>query len=280
MFYNESILNLGGCHMINKSTFQLPQQFEQYRAIIEKTIQPVVRINTIERQTSLFESKFEGNPYFPLTMEYPKNEQGQPLKLLAQINFADVPRHLPNFPTEGILQFYIDGYDDVLGMDFDNGKNQAGFRVIFHEQIIQDESQLVQDFSFVELKDEELYFPVEKEMALSFETDFEPLMIDDFRSNDVYAAIKEDVEEDAELEDQFYDTFSGTGHKIGGYPFFTQEDPRAYGDYTDSTILLLQVDSVGEHIMWGDVGVGNFFITEDELKRKDFSNVLYNWDCH
>lgn len=266
--------------MTNQSTLQLPQEFEQYRSIIEKTIQPVVNINTIERQTSLFESKFEGNPYFPLTMEYPKNEQGQPLKLLAQINFADVPKHLPNFPTEGILQFYIDGYDDILGMDFDNGKNQAGFRVIFHEQIIQDESQLVQDFSFVELKDEELYFPVEKEMALSFETDFEPLMIDDFRSNDVYAAIKEDVEEDAELEDQFYDTFSGTGHKIGGYPFFTQEDPRAYGDYTDSTILLLQVDSVGEHIMWGDVGVGNFFITEDEIKRKDFSNVLYNWDCH
>jgi len=44
--------------------------------------------------------------------------------------------------------------------------------------------------------------------------------------------------------------------------------------------LLLQIDSIGEHILWGDVGVGNFFITEDELKRKDFSKVLYNWDCY
>ncbi|WP_042479185.1 YwqG family protein [Bacillus ndiopicus] len=266
--------------MTTTHSLQLPQEFEQYRAIIEKTLQPVINIETVERKTSLFESKFEGNPYFPLTMDYPKNESGQPLKLLAQINFADVPKHLPHFPSEGILQFYIDGYDDVLGMDFDNGQNPAGFRIIFHEQIIQDESQLIQDFSFVELKDEELYFPVEKEMALSFEESFEPLMIDDFRSNKVYEAIRQHLEDNEELEDKFYDTFSGTGHKIGGYPFFTQQDPRAYGDYTDSTILLLQVDSIGDHILWGDCGVGNFFISEDDLQRKDFSKVLYNWDCH
>ncbi|MFJ8460174.1 DUF1963 domain-containing protein [Lysinibacillus xylanilyticus] len=37
----------------------------------------------------LFESKFEGSPYFPLTMEYPKYEKEQPLNLLAQINFVD-----------------------------------------------------------------------------------------------------------------------------------------------------------------------------------------------
>ncbi|KYG90960.1 YwqG family protein [Metasolibacillus sp. FSL K6-0083] len=266
--------------MTNKPSLQLPNDFEQYRTIIEETMQPVIEINTTECKTSLYESKFEGNPYFPLTMKYPTNNEGQPLKLLAQINFADVPKHLPHFPIEGILQFYIDGYDDVLGMDFDNGQNPAGFRVIFHEQIIQDESQLMQDFSFVKLQGEELYFPVEKEMALSFEESFEPLMIDDFRSNEVYAAIQQQVEEDVELEDKFYETFSGTGHKMGGYPFFTQEDPRAYGDYTDSTILLLQIDSIGNDIMWGDCGVGNFFITEADLQRKDFSNVLYNWDCH
>ncbi|MFP3813195.1 DUF1963 domain-containing protein, partial [Bacillus sp. SIMBA_005] len=80
--------------------------------------------------------------------------------------------------------------------------------------------------------------------------------------------------------DVLYDVLSGAGHKIGGYPFFTQDDPRAYGDYNDSTTLLLQIDSEGDHILWGDCGVGNFFITEEELKNKDFSQVVYNWDCH
>ncbi len=258
----------------------LPEAFEQNRTVIEGTIQPTVLIETKVRKTSLFESKFAGDPYFPLSMEYPKSLEGQPLKLLAQINFADVPKHLPNFPKEGILQFYIDGYDDVLGMDFDNGQNHEGFRVVFHEHIVSDESQLVQDFSFVEANEEELYFPVEKEMALSFGTSYEPLSANDFRSEKTYAKILATIEDDDQLVDSFYETLNSTGHKIGGYPFFTQEDPRAYGDYTDSTILLLQIDSVGEHILWGDVGVGNFFITEDELKRKDFSKVLYNWDCY
>ncbi|WP_042473314.1 YwqG family protein [Bacillus ndiopicus] len=262
-------------------TIQLPQEFEKYRSIIEPTLQPVLLINTIERPTSLFESKFEGNPYFPLAMEYPKNANGQPLKLLAQINFADVPKHLPHFPTEGILQFYIDGYDDVFGMDFKDGQNQVGFRVIFHEEVMQDESQLIQDFSFVKLENEELYFPVTKEMALTFAPNVEPLSVNDFRSYDVYEAIWQEIDaaEQYGLDDKFYTSFGCMGHRIGGYPFFTQTDPRAYNDLSNSTVLLLQIDSVSDHIMWGDTGVGNFFITEDELKRKDFSKVLYNWDC-
>ncbi|MDE5859478.1 MAG: DUF1963 domain-containing protein, partial [Oscillospiraceae bacterium] len=32
-------------------------------------------------------------------------------------------------------------------------------------------------------------------------------------------------------------------------------------------------------IMWGDMGVANFFISENDLKNLDFSKVAYNWDC-
>ena len=32
-------------------------------------------------------------------------------------------------------------------------------------------------------------------------------------------------------------------------------------------------------ILWGDVGVANFFILPQNLEKKDFSNVLYTWDC-
>ena len=30
-------------------------------------------------------------------------------------------------------------------------------------------------------------------------------------------------------------------------------------------------------VMWGNVGVGNFFINREKLKALDFSDVLYNW---
>ncbi|ATP41643.1 hypothetical protein CSE16_17265 [Solibacillus sp. R5-41] len=258
----------------------IPQPFEKYRALIEQTIQPVVTIQTTVKQTSLFESKFAGDPYFPLTMEYPKNAVGQPLKLLAQINFADIPKHLPHFPVEGILQFFIDGYDDVLGLDFDNAQNQDGFCIIYHEQIEKDTTQLMHDFAFVTATDDELYFPVEKEMALSFESKFEPLSIEDFRNSETYKEIWKDVDHNPDLENQFFTSFSGTGHKLGGFAFFTQEDPRSYVENLQShKILLLQVDSEMSDIIWGDCGVGNFFITEEQLKQKDFSKVLYNWDC-
>ena len=81
-----------------------------------------------------------------------------------------------------------------------------------------------------------------------------------------------------------YNETSGFGHKLGGYPAFTQEDPRDVSNrYSDYQRLLLQMDSIGTNgheIMWGDSGVCNFFITEGAFKALDFSKVMYNWDCY
>ena len=79
------------------------------------------------------------------------------------------------------------------------------------------------------------------------------------------------------------DALNGSGSRVGGYPIFTQSDPRdclMLQNYE----LLLQIDSDedsdGENvIMWGDFGVVNFFIDPADLKRGDFSRVYYNWDC-
>jgi uncharacterized protein YwqG len=57
---------------------------------------------------------------------------------------------------------------------------------------------------------------------------------------------------------------------------FTQDDIR--NEDTKYDTLLLQVDS-DKGIMWGDMGVANFFINLKDLKNKDFSKVLYTWDC-
>ncbi len=66
---------------------------------------------------------------------------------------------------------------------------------------------------------------------------------------------------------------------MSGYPTFTQTDPRFYSKNENiPDVLLFQLDSVRD-IMWGDCGVANFFITLEDLKKKDFSNVWYNWDC-
>ena len=71
-----------------------------------------------------------------------------------------------------------------------------------------------------------------------------------------------------------------------GFPFFTQSDPREYSDtLAKYDTLLLQIDSDEDddrsfEIIWGDCGVANFFINSEALLKKDFSKVIYNWDCY
>jgi hypothetical protein len=69
----------------------------------------------------------------------------------------------------------------------------------------------------------------------------------------------------------------GAEHRIGGYPYFTQQDPRE--EDSPFTELLLQMNSDGDYIMWGTMGVANFFIRKEDLGKENFEEVLYNWDC-
>lgn len=87
--------------------------------------------------------------------------------------------------------------------------------------------------------------------------------------------LKEAMHDD-EVMDELNDLFTLIPCQIGGYPFFTQYDPR---QEDSNEVLLFQLDSQ-DHILWGDSGVGNFFISRDDLKNKDFSHVRYNWDCY
>ena len=82
-------------------------------------------------------------------------------------------------------------------------------------------------------------------------------------------------EESAELEHEF--ETDGFKHKMLGYSYFIQEDPREDEKYADYDTLLLQIDSEGDYTSW-DCGIGNFFINKKALLEKDFSKVLFYWD--
>lgn len=262
----------------------LPKELEIYRSNIASTVKPVIHLTAEKGETSLLESKFAGHPYLPKSMEHPKDEHGLPLKLLAQLNLEELPK-LEFLPEKGILQFFIAGNDDVMGIDFDNMCNQSNFRVVYHSTIIEDETFLVTDFSYMDQYESES-FPIQNELKLSFQLDYEPVSIGDFRNNDLLGDsvdLSQIVEEDSEKElwEVYCETFTGDGHKMGGYPYFTQTDPREYDpNLEEHDILLFQMDSDDENgIMWGDCGVANFFIKKEDLKKLDFSNVIYNWDC-
>jgi len=42
-------------------------------------------------------------------------------------------------------------------------------------------------------------------------------------------------------------------------------------------LILFQVPS-GE-MMWGDDGCAHFFISLEDLKNRNFDNVIFSWEC-
>lgn len=256
-----------------------------------KEITPI-EFNKIELKkgpTSILQSKIGGKPYIPEGMQYPMSKteglEEKPLKLLAQINFAEMPP-LENFPTKGILQFFIacQQDDDLYGCDLDNHTLQSGFRVVFHPD---PKEELATEVSY--LFDETL-FPFSTEASMKFTKTKESLTMVDYRFEEMFLRNYNEFDGEPlvdifDLPDEIYNRIveeaSGLGHKIGGYPFFTQDDPREFDNqYCKHNALLFQLDSDQDlDINWGDVGVANFFISYEDLKNLNFSNVMYNWDC-
>ncbi len=244
-------------------------------------VKPFLRIEITDAPVSFLGSKVGGTPYLPSDASVPCDSEGNPLRLLAQIDCRELAA-LPDFPHTGLLQFWI-GQDDSNGL-FDD----EGHRVIWHETIdeqVTEESVLAKLAAFPPA--EEDYFPVTEAFSISFKEDREPISVGDVRFDPIFASKYNVLSGSAidciyDLSDEAFDLINdsangGAGHKIGGYPIFTQEDPREESD--ERRVLLLQLDSEQPHIMWGDCGVCGFFCSLEDLRRRDFSDVLYNWDC-
>lgn len=233
---------------------------------------PCVKITLTDSKPSIFESKVGGLGYIPHDSSFPTDSKENQLRLLAQINCADVK--LDGFMEKGLLQFWLAG-TDLYGCNFENPTKQDGFRVIYYPEVDKTvtEDEVKSKFVHNETDDDDFYTPVISECGMSFEKS-EDRYID-------YDAIEDDYPEDAD-EDEIYDDERWSEnfyHKIGGYPTFTQYEPRNEEQQKEYDFVLLQLESEWEKILWGDMGIGNFFISSEKLKNRDFSDVFYNWDC-
>lgn len=258
---------------------EFPEILKPFADDLLATRQESLLIGVKEDKTEPLQSKFGGNPYWLKDEPFPVGIDGEPLLLLAQINFAEIETPLKHFPTIGILQFFASP-GTFFGMNLDNMTQQDNFRVVYHETIEQDESKWL---TAIPLPSDG-YFPVEAELSLSFYNKEELVSQADFRFWEIVDTPEDNWELRHEIQETYFEDFyHGQEHKIGGYPYFTQDDPRLYSGYPDHLIQLLQMDTDDSGtkpiIRWGDLGAGHFFITEEDLKRRDFSNVVYYWDC-
>lgn len=266
----------------------IPTEFAAIKDNIEQSKRHFIHIEPYEIDKPLlpWQSKYLGTPYLPKGMDYPQNIEGKPLYLLAQINFAEVPA-LENYPTEGILQIFI-ANDDLYGMEFVEPydpqrqfalqKAQRNFKVIYHPQVTTNAKQLAQE-DYVPPAPGTL--PVDTECRLEFSIREEYVPLTDLNFARLLGSEwAQKISKDETLFEAYSEAIHSSGNKIGGYADFCQEDIRALAPQNEVWLLLLQINSADYvEIMWGDAGVGNFFIRATDLVARNFSNVLYNWDC-
>ncbi|XP_045463866.1 uncharacterized protein YwqG-like [Harmonia axyridis] len=250
------------------STPDIPEKYAPYADEIKATIKKTIKFKLQKNpDLKLWQSKVGGSPYLPLNEPYPLNSEGEPLLFLAQVNFSELPR-IEEFPEEGILEFYIDGQDDILGYE----NKEGGFKVLYFKDIEEDETKLHSEFK-------KLTFPfgpfqVDASYSMDFSLEDQYMSILDYRFENIV-----DYEDDYDMYDQYNDLYPANGNRLWGYPYFTQSDPREGVNNLKDYELLFQLDS-DESIIWGDMGVGAFFIKPDDLQKLDFTNILYNWDCY
>ncbi len=244
---------------------EIPSEVKRFREELEKTCCTANEIKFVPCDTKPWESKLGGCPYLETLENYPTDENGNAMMFLAQINLEEMPP-LEGFPTKGILQFYIEDSEDY--------GYESPCKVICIENYTKNETILVKENPYAEKYAEYLPFEktgkaefVQKQMFISSTLDL------------FYDISSEATKEEETILEELCDA---SGSRMGGYPMFVQNIPECYEDGT-ADILLLQLDVDDEEdgcgIMFGDLGNCQFMIAKEDLAKRDFSNVQYDWAC-
>lgn len=250
---------------------------------------------------SLEESKFGGFPFVPLGGVIPTNAEGNQLALLAQINCAQLPEN-SMYPSDGWLQIWC-LEDEMYGFCSDTIQPETNQKVLYIPAGTQGEPLERVEAMYQPYVSEDcpLWFVDDQGaiwgMRLSFTHGQQGITYSDGRFRDLFLDRwnkrypEQAVENFYDLPDEIFenvvDIHDGPdcAHQLGGYPYFTQYDPRfeyRSSEATKYTELLFQIDSQFDtewDLCWGDAGVRNFFISREDLEALDFSDLLYNFDC-
>ncbi|WP_102274357.1 YwqG family protein [Cytobacillus massiliigabonensis] len=239
--------------------YDIPELLKEHEKLIKETFRYSNEITFKREETKPWDSKLGGCPYMKNMEDYPTDEVGVPMLFLAQINLADL-ENLVELPEKGLLQFYV-ANDDMYGLE----------DPILVKYIEDYEEHLVMEHPY-ENEEYKENLPFSHSGKMYFKTRAMPMS----SSLDLFREIFMNKLSEVEYEKLSDDCYSSDS-RIGGYPYFVQND---YISFDDGDFLLLQLDIDDEcGIMFGDSGNCVFSIPKDALKNRDFSKVVYDWQC-
>lgn len=296
---------MGILNFFNKNKKKASAQNET----VKKIVQEVKRISETQgfkvsivpdSTPTIFDSKIGGIPYWDLSKDFPKDDKGKNMALIAQFNLDKNEITDIRMPQCGMLQFFAKSKDDLYGLDLDNPTKQKNFSVVYHQEINNEiTKEQIEALGVPFLQKENIEFPVLKEAKIIFEKAITYTNPDAYGFEKYFKqAIKNVTGEDSDKnifeyfseEDVNYfqeEISTCEGSYIFSQPFFTQYDPRENlteeeAQYFDTVLFQLDSTSIDgvDYVVWGDVGTAQFFINSTDLQNKNFSNIMYNWDCY
>lgn len=195
--------------------------------------------------------------------------------LIAQLNLDEVDSDLlkaihTNYPTTGILQFFIGNGEDINHKDY-----MERFKVVYHENgNLPHQLPTSYTEKCLNVLNENHDLPIMKNTIVSLES-AKPDVILIAESN--YEENEVELINDEMIENQLVIS------KIGGIPFMCQSGIDVVDFDYDSIPLLYLADCYDEDynldIMWGDGGEGIFTIDKESLAKKYFNDVELYWEC-
>jgi len=222
-----------------------------------------------EEEPDILDDKICGKPYIPIGEEYPKDKKGNNLALLLQVNLKNI--ELKNFPKTGILEIFT---SSVMCSDLE-------YQVKCYEEGKEYQEELP------EIDKSKYLCKVNNKIKLRKTVDYMSNI--DYRYpktilkvlNEMTKSNFRNIEEaEKNLKINIFDfekKIPKLDISLGGYPDFTQDDPRPLNGREE---CLFKLDSnARKDIRIGDSGILYSFISKKDLKKGNFNDVYLSWDC-
>ena len=211
----------------------------------------------------ILDDKLGGIPYLPIGELHPKDSKGDLMPLLIQINLKNII--LENFPKKGILEIFC-------GQPLDY---PAEYEVRYYDENLEYQN----DLPLIKYND----YIVNQPYKIKLKKTKDYLPTSNYNFNDVFCPLynkyfNKDIKRYYDINDinDMNNIVDHPAGSIGGYPDFTQEDPRYNGQVKE---CLIKIDSNLGDLDIGDSGILNVFIYLNDLKNSEFEKSEVYWDC-
>ena len=241
-------------------------------------------IEVLDDTPGTLDNKIGGVPYLPVGEPFPTDSNGNPMSLLLQIRCRDI--NLPEFPDEGVLEIFVSSSLTALPFECTVKlfPENLPFQILSPQPANKDDIIIVKNYP----RGHKILVSHQPSYISVWDFRFEYFLADAL-SEVLHVSLPKNLDvseffpDVPDANEVLLNSFPSDCHiAIGGYPDFTQDDPRPSKKCPKNlTTCLFKLDSIYNMKLFniGDAGILCVFISDEDLASCNFSGAVAEWDC-